>query len=124
MLRKISLITFLIADSVLQCSVSQVLAQSVPEPATVLDAVVSSNSTLIRGERVVSSTNLSDGKYGVFFDKDVSKCAYSATLRDNPGFITAARNANNYNGVIVSTYDPNAILTNNSFNLIVACPRN
>ena len=53
-------------------------------------AVVDANGTLVRGKGAVSS-NGGGGAYGVFFNRDVSRCAYAATIgtRDVPAVLTA-----------------------------------
>lgn len=45
-------------------------------------AVVSGSGTLIRASRAIRSTRLDPGRYEVTFDRDVSQCAYTATIGD------------------------------------------
>jgi hypothetical protein len=91
-------------------------------------AVINADGSLARGAGVVSSANLQAGRYEVIFNKDVSKCAYVATL-GNAGFgdppigkIGVARRGGNKNGVLVNTRIPLLhIEANMGFHLFVAC---
>jgi hypothetical protein len=49
-------------------------------PATTLFARVKSDGTLQKGSGAVSATEKSEGEYEVVFDRNVSACAYEATL--------------------------------------------
>lgn len=50
--------------------------------ATALWAVVGSSGSLARGSGTVESKELTTGEYEVVFNRDVSQCAYEATLGD------------------------------------------
>jgi hypothetical protein len=96
--------------------------------ATTLWAVVNSDGTLARGSHVTSTLQVRTGGYGVLFDRDVSSCAYEATLGD--GTVTAANYSGNaavtgkagsVNGVFVNTFDTTGTATNYPFHVAVFC---
>src|SRR5215831_12123690 len=77
-------------------------------PATALWAVVESTGTTIRSSGSTGATHIATGEYEVDFNRDVSACAYEATL----GSITAAvgqvgvgPRVGNVDGVFVLTQD-------------------
>lgn len=55
-----------------------------------LSAQVASNGTLTGGSGATGATGGS-GTYNVFFDRDVSQCAYSGMLRSSTGSLTPSR---------------------------------
>jgi hypothetical protein len=90
-------------------------------------AVVNSNGTLARGNGVASSTRLITGAYQVIFTRNVTACAYTATVGQpntgsTDGFAMTALRSGNVNGVFVDT---RAALTgaraDRSFHLLVSC---
>ncbi len=78
----------------------------------------------------MSSTHTALGVYEVDFNKDVSGCAYVATLGDTsktpplaPGAVNVAGPTTLGGvGVIVQTYDNTHTLNDASFHLLVSCP--
>lgn len=103
--------------------------------ADVMWAVVDANGTLVRSSDGVTSSELLDGviptgDYAVVFDRDVSECAYQATVgrpvpnvNPLPGFAQVANWTDDPdNGVIVFTKDQNgAGVENRGFHLLVTC---
>lgn len=112
--------------------------------ATALWAVVRGDGTLVRGSHVTSSTKLEllaisgnagpaavgDGQYEVVFDRDVTGCAYVATLGLGVleivtvphGGITVEPRVMKPNGVFLSTFDETATAADSGFHLAVFCP--
>jgi hypothetical protein len=113
--------------------------------ATARWAVVEADGTLQRGSHVVSTqklpllalatataitpTAIGDGAYEVIFDRDVTNCAYLATLgtgdlgiEEPRGGITVAPRFQQPNGVFVATYDETLGSTDLPFHLAVFCP--
>lgn len=111
--------------------------------ATALWAVVNADGTLARGSGVVSSAKLAaifiasavaplavgDGSYEVIFDRDVTGCAYTATLGTATlgpppprGGVIVEPRAMNANGVYVGVYDGTGADADGSFHLAVFCP--
>jgi hypothetical protein len=68
-----------------------------------------------------------EGVYEVTFNRDVTQCAYVASVgfADSTsaiaGMIAAKQSGGNPNGVVVETYDPIARHFDNHFHLVVAC---
>jgi hypothetical protein len=93
-------------------------------------AVVASSGVLVRGSSssVVSASNIGTGGYQVIFNKNVSGCAYVATIGDTdagsavPGEIWVAGLAGNADGVFVDTQDSTGAESNRPFHLSVSCP--
>jgi hypothetical protein len=113
-------------------------------PATALWAVVNADGTLARGSGVVSTAKLEimaivpdvgplamgDGSYEVIFERDVTACAYTATLGtaefgDTPlrGQIEVARRFMHADGVFVATSDDAGTDHDGGFHLAVFCPQ-
>lgn len=110
--------------------------------ATALWAVVDADGTLARGSGVVSSARLEpmflmgigpaavgDGSYEVIFDRDVTSCAYiatlgQATLSGEPlrGGISVVPRFQNAAGVFVQTSNVAGADANGGFHLAVFCP--
>jgi len=101
-------------------------------------AVVNNNATLARGSGVLSvlnATPIDYGIYRVFFTRDVTTCAFTATIglagnsgTENPGFITVVgsvvdgpRGEPNENGVLVTTHSTSGAIQGRGFHLTVAC---
>jgi hypothetical protein len=77
----------------------------------------------------VTGSRASAGLYDVTFSKDVSGCAYVATLGDTGtgtplvGFINVSSDAGDVNSVVVQTFDKTGLVaTDGSFHLSVSCP--
>ena len=98
----------------------------------VLWAVVNSDGTLARGKGALSATQFSTGTYGVRFDRNVTKCVYTATIGrsadgvEPPGEITVALLAvpsgQPTNGVFVTTHNSAGALEGRGFHLVLNCP--
>jgi hypothetical protein len=97
-------------------------------------AVVNGNGTLSRSSDGVLSSellaNLPTGDYAVVFERDISNCAYQATVgrpgvnaSPQPGFAQVANWTDDpANGVIVFTKDHNGLgVENRGFHLLVTC---
>jgi hypothetical protein len=95
----------------------------------VLDAVVNSDGSLARGAHATGSIGFGSGNFEVDFDRDVTQCAYIATIGQAasgtapPGFITDAARAGNPDGVFVKTRDSSGANVAIQFHLVVACPK-
>lgn len=90
-------------------------------------AVVASTGTLARGKNVAFADQVSGGAYEVFFDRDVTQCAYVATLgttstgTESPGAVTVAQRAGEPTAVWVDTSDMSGADAVHSFHLEVVC---
>ena len=90
-------------------------------------AVVDSNGTLVRGNKVVSATRTGEGAYQVTFNRDVSACAYSVTpLAENGAFPirTAAASTGGFrpaDAVGVAIISSAGAFLDGGFSLIVTC---
>jgi hypothetical protein len=99
--------------------------------AKVLDAVVNADGSLARGIGATGSHSLSagSGDYEVDFNRDVTGCAYVATLGNATGgtapngFITDAARAGVPSGVFVKTSNTAGSPADIQFHLILACPK-
>lgn len=95
-------------------------------------AVVSSTGTVVRhsGSALVTAAKLGTGVYEVTFSKDVSGCAYVATIGDTaraapgPGQISVSGDVDggNPNDVQVRTFDKAGAAADSSFHLYASCP--
>jgi len=93
-------------------------------------AVVDSTGDLVRGSSSTVSANalVTTGHYQVIFNKDVSGCAYVATIGDTdasvatPGEISVASRSSNVDGVYVETEDSTGADSARPFHLSVLCP--
>ncbi|HEY7259560.1 MAG TPA: hypothetical protein VH459_10840 [Gaiellales bacterium] len=93
-----------------------------------LRAVVKADGTSVRGRDVVSTTRLSAGSYEVIFDRDVSGCAYTATVgRPSPGFtrrpltITTAARGGNPDGAFVFIHHMSGAVADHAFHIVARC---
>ena len=92
-------------------------------------AVVNEDGTLQRGKGVMNARKLATGEYVVKFKQDVNKCAWSASLQNNSGFVFLDTILNIDNEprlatpreVGVTTTDRGGILRDTPFHLIVQC---
>jgi len=90
--------------------------------------VVATNAgDIVRSKGVVSSTMIDPAVYQVTFDRDVSECAWSATVARNvaaapePGEIGVRPPDTDPNSVIVHMFDSAGAPAMNRFHLIVVC---
>jgi S-layer homology domain len=88
-------------------------------------AVVDSNGTLARSFHATSAIRVGTGSYEVVFDRDVSGCAFNATLGDPDfsvfsGDVSAAKLFNNPNGVRVVALNMGTAV-DRPFHLAVNC---
>ncbi len=126
------------AVSALQSSVSTLQSSVVTLQTSVTDlqgqnnwAVVNSSGSVVRrsGSASITATKLGTGVYEVTFNKDVSGCAYVATIGDaghvapSPGQITVAGDVDgdNPNDVQVQTFDKTGTSADSGFHLYVSC---
>jgi len=91
-------------------------------------AVVNSDGTLARGAGVESVTPDTEGNYIVGFVKDVTLCAYTATLGSSgstgvpvDGTATVVGAFDQPSGVYVTTYNQAGAETDRGFHLLVTC---
>jgi hypothetical protein len=103
--------------------------------AKVMDAVVKSDGTLVRGKGATGARQLklangepATGEYEVDFGRKVSNCAYVATIGKPgdegvaaSGEITVATRTGNSSAVYVNTNDSSGDNSDRSFHLQVAC---
>ena len=89
--------------------------------------VATNGGDIVRSKGVVSSTMIDSAVYQVTFDRDVSECAWSATVARNvaaapaPGEIGVRPPDTDPNSVIVHTFDSAGNPSINRFHLIVVC---
>jgi predicted ATPase len=94
---------------------------------TTLWAVVNADGTLDRDKGVTASNRVDTGDYRVTFNRDVSGCAYSATLGNvQSGEISVFEkisdpNATTPRQIAVATRDSAGILQDRPFQLVVRC---
>jgi hypothetical protein len=86
-------------------------------------AVVQANGTLVRGVNTTSAAKLATGNYEVVFSRDVSQCAFQATISDSTlaAEIGAEPRTGNANAVFVTTWASNANPADKPFHLFVIC---
>ncbi|MEK6328084.1 MAG: hypothetical protein AABM66_11265 [Actinomycetota bacterium] len=90
-------------------------------------AVVTNGGDLVRERGVVASESIGTAVYEVTFNRDVSECAWSATLARNvdaapvPGEIGVRPPTDNPNGVVVHTWNSAGAPSINRFHLVVTC---
>lgn len=87
-------------------------------------AVVDADGTIVRSKGVVlsKSGNVGTGAYGIFFNRNVSGCTYTATIGANlHGMISAFSVAGAPRAVEVRTHDKDGGPSNRPFNLLVNC---
>lgn len=96
--------------------------------AKVMDAVVKSDGTLVRGKGATGASHLTPtGEYQVDFGRKVSNCAYVATIGDPgtgvapSGEITVATRSGNPDAVFVETNDSSGNRSDRPFHLQVSC---
>ena len=91
-------------------------------------AVVDADGTLARGRGATGVIHTTEGIYEVDFTKDVSACAYTASIGlpgttggSDPGTVTVAGRSETPNGVYVQTFDRKGRAQNLGFHLILSC---
>jgi hypothetical protein len=91
-------------------------------------AVVGTDGALARGSHVTATGHLGPGRYEVFFDANMGKCAFTASLGTTgtgsvslPGQVTVAGDGANKKGVIVNTMARTGAPADFSFHLAVDC---
>jgi hypothetical protein len=92
-------------------------------------AVVDPDGTVARdGAGATTASENSTGAYTVVFDRDVTECAYEASIGLSgttatafPGFATVVRRDDNPNAVFVQTFDVDGVLAEKGFHLAVLC---
>ena len=93
----------------------------------VLFAQVAANGTVDNSSGGVSATRLGAGQYAVDFDRDVSECAFQATIGPSGagsalGSINVADRAVSVEAVFVGTHDAlTGALADRPFHLVVVC---
>lgn len=110
---------------------SHVTAPPAGSGVKVFFAVVNSDGSLARGKGATGSFSLSagSGDYEVDFNRDVTGCAYVATLGNATagtapnGFITDAARAGNPDAVFVKTSNTAGAAADIQFHLVIACPK-
>jgi hypothetical protein len=103
------------------------LSEASDNCACTLFAVINANGTVVRGLGVASAQRFGNGLYEVIFNRNVSRCAYVATLGDPstgvgpPGEIGVASRVGNVNGVFMTTRDSAGTLADRPYHLAVHC---
>ncbi|NEO64509.1 MAG: hypothetical protein F6J98_30500 [Moorea sp. SIO4G2] len=98
-----------------------------PSAKTVF-AVVTRNGVLNRGFGAITANQVVTGRYEVRFNRDVRRCAYTATLgttafgTEPSGEVTVATRAGTTNGVWVATNNSSGQAVDRNFHLAVHCP--
>ncbi|MGH8910583.1 MAG: hypothetical protein ACRD0K_29825 [Egibacteraceae bacterium] len=101
-------------------------------PCCPLFALVVGNGTLVRGCGALSSARIATGQFQVTFARDVSECAYAATIglpttpEPEPGVLPPmgqimASPGSNPNDVLVATSNAAGVLENRPFHLVIHC---
>ena len=93
-------------------------------------AVINPDGTVARASGdFVSSGAFPPGEYEVIFKKDVSNCAYVASIGSTTGgvpgaaFVSTARRDTDVRGVFLSTYNTAVAATDEPFHLSVLCSK-
>lgn len=84
---------------------------------------VLANGTFVRGVHATSSARLGLGNYEVIFDRNVSQCAYQATIGGSTvgAMIGAEPRSTNANAVFVTTWTSTGTPADQPFHLFVIC---
>jgi hypothetical protein len=90
--------------------------------------VVEADGTFVRGRNAATTSRLSTGSYEVIFDRDVSACAYTATVaRPSPRFtrraltVTTAARVGDVNGAFVFIHDAAGAAADHAFDIVTRC---
>jgi hypothetical protein len=95
--------------------------------ATVLNAVVASNGTLIRGSEGVTSTQLGTGLYRVGFGRDLTTCAWvtsignGAAIPVSPGETHSSLDPGSTTSILQQISNSAGVLADRPFQVIVTC---
>ena len=95
--------------------------------ATVLNAVVASNGTLIRGSEGVTSTQLGTGLYRVGFGRDLTQCAWVTSIGSGdgvpvpPGETHSSLDGGSTTSLLQQISNSNGVLADRPFHVIVSC---
>jgi hypothetical protein len=95
--------------------------------ATVLNAVVASNGSLIRGSTGVTSTQLGTGLYRVGFGRDLTKCAWVTSIGNGaavpvpPGETHSSLEPGSTTSILQQISNSNGVLADRPFQVIVTC---
>jgi len=91
-------------------------------------AIVHHNGSLVKGKKASGADKVGSAEnlYEVTFDRNVSQCAYTATLTeitggDNLGFVSTTPSGSDTNAVVVETRDHDGLAAARSFHLQVSC---
>lgn len=85
-------------------------------------AVVNADGSLARGSGVVSVTRTGSGVYKVQFNRDITQCAWLATIRTASfGFVETELAGGTTTTVLVQTRDTENMPTDRAFHLGVLC---
>jgi hypothetical protein len=92
-------------------------------------AVVDPDGTVARhGSGTTTASEDATGTYTVIFDRDVTECAYEASIGLSgttasafPGYLTVVGRAGDPNAVFIQTYDASGQLAGKGFHLAVIC---
>jgi hypothetical protein len=91
-------------------------------------AVVNSDGSKLRGKAVASTARISTGTYDVRFNRNISTCAWTATVglggfsgSTGPAMITTAGRAGTNNGLFITTFNGAATPTDEAFQVVVVC---
>ena len=92
----------------------------------VLYAQVNGDGTLASSSGGVTSASLGTGQYSVDFGRNVSACAFVATIGSsgtvvNTGMVSVSDRAGNSEAVYVRTLNTAGVITDNAFQLVVVC---
>jgi hypothetical protein len=100
---------------------------SATTPARVF-AAINADGTKLRGKAVASTAHLSTGTYDIRFNRNISTCAWTATVgigsfggSTGPAIVTATGRAGTNNGLFVNTYNTAGTLTDEAFLVVVVC---
>jgi hypothetical protein len=90
--------------------------------------VVNDQGVQVRGRGSTTAARTSEGRYQVFFDRDVRACAYYATIGDasaaappQNGQISVSSLASNVTGVAIRTENGSGAEADKPFHLLVLC---
>jgi hypothetical protein len=96
-------------------------ASFAPAGSAPLWAVVNAEGTFARFKGATSVENVAEGSYVVTFNRDVSACAFAATIYGVPSGQITAQNAPGVGTVYVSTANSSGAAVNKTFHLAVLC---
>lgn len=96
-------------------------ASFAPAGSAPLWAVVNKEGTFARFKGAAKVENVADGSYVITFDRDVSACAFAATIYGVPVGQITAQNAPGVGTVYVSTANSSGGAVNKTFHLAVLC---